>query len=278
MAISIRQPDDRLHPLTYSVTFEVNETHGHTFREITYLTGGEAQDIVNGIPYNIKKCSVVFLGPMHYHRYHVRQGTKYEHRDIYVAENVFRTICGALGEHIYERFCDPERPAILTLTEDGMLALDARLRQLQLADPENISEEEHAIQRAIVAELVGHYVESYNLRQQPYPQWLLNLLAEMNRTEVVCGTFDNLVKISNYSAGHLSRAFRKYMGITLAAYFSDLKMKHALSLLVNTNMPVSEISSEIGYSSLSHFIHKFENRYKVSPSAYRAQFGKKSGR
>ena len=144
MAISIRQPDDRLHPLTYSVTFEVNETHGHTFREITYLTGGEAQDIVNGIPYNIKKCSVVFLGPMHYHRYHVRQGTKYEHRDIYVAENVFRTICGALGEHIYERFCDPERPAILTLTEDGMLALDARLRQLQLADPENISEEEHA--------------------------------------------------------------------------------------------------------------------------------------
>ena len=121
MAISIRQPDDRLHPLTYSVTFEVNETHGHTFREITYLTGGEAQDIVNGIPYNIKKCSVVFLGPMHYHRYHVRQGTKYEHRDIYVAENVFRTICGALGEHIYERFCDPERPAILTLTEDGMI-------------------------------------------------------------------------------------------------------------------------------------------------------------
>ena len=62
------------------------------------------------------------------------------------------------------------------------------------------------------------------------------------------------------------------------AYFSDLKMKHALSLLVNTNMPVSEISSEIGYSSLSHFIHKFENRYKVSPRAYRAQFGKKSGR
>ena len=275
MAISIRQPTDRLHPLTYSVTFEVNETHGHTFREITYLFCGEAQDIVNGTPHSIKKCSVIFLGPMHYHRYHIRSGMKYEHRDIYVAENVFQTICDALGAHVYERFCDPQKPAILTLSEDGMLELDARLRKLQLADPENLSEEECAVHRAIVAELVGHYIEACNLVQQPYPQWLLNFLAEMNRTEVVCGSFENLVRLSNYSAGHLSRAFKKHMGITVADYFSDLKMRHALSLLVNTNMPISEISSEIGYSSLSHFIHKFEKRYKVSPRVYRSRYGKK---
>lgn len=268
MPKGIRLKSDCLHPLTYSVPFEVNETHDHTFREITYIRSGKAADIINGVSFEVEKGSLVFLGPMHKHRYRVNRNFKYEHRDIYIDERKFESICAMLGPHVYEPFVQPDKPVIITMPEDVMLSLDARLRQLQLADPENITEEEFAVHCSIVAELVGLCIETFYTQKQPYPQWLRHLLTEMNRIEIICGSFDNLVKISNYSAGHLSREFKKIMGVNLIEYFSDLKLRHALSLLTNTTMPVSEIALDIGYS-LSHFIHKFEDRYGVSPRAFR---------
>ncbi len=264
----IRRSKDLLHPLTYSVPFEVNETHGHSFREITYIFRGEAHNIINEKSYAVSAGSLIFLGPMHYHRYCVKRNTKYEHRDIYVPEEKFRQLCDMLGAHVYALFCDPLDPAIAFMPEDKILSLDMRLRKLQLAQPSDISEDQHAIHLSIVMELVGQYLEAHFMKSPPYPHWLLNLLAEMNRTEVICGDFENLVKISNYSAEHLSREFKRYTGSTLAKYFFDLKMHYALALLINTNISVSEISRQIGYS-LSHFIRKFKETYSLSPREYR---------
>ncbi len=272
MKIGIRTAADQEHPLTFGISFEVNELHGHDFWEITYLSAGEAQNIINGKVYPMKKGAVIVHGPMHAHQYRVRTKSAYEHRDIYIDSQNFEVLCSALGETVYEKFCDAANPACFHIDESLVFSLDNRLRRLQLADPLSPSTEEKSVHRAIVAELLGYYIAEYNLQKNPYPDWLINLLAEMNKTAVVCGSFQNLVELSNYSAGHLSREFKKHMGISLSDYFAGLKMRHALSLIVNTNLPISGIALEIGYGSLSHFIHKFEKIYGMSPRTYRERY------
>ena len=48
-------------------------------------------------------------------------------------------------------------------------------------------------------------------------------------------------------------------------------MNHAVSLLLNSRIPVSEISSIVGYENPESFIRSFQKVYQMSPTAYRKQ-------
>ncbi|WP_422836432.1 helix-turn-helix domain-containing protein [Yersinia ruckeri] len=45
----------------------------------------------------------------------------------------------------------------------------------------------------------------------------------------------------------------------------DLRMRHALSLIVSSRKNLYSISEEIGYNSTSYFIKNFKDYYGVTP-------------
>ncbi|MGJ5641469.1 helix-turn-helix domain-containing protein [Formosa sp. S-31] len=62
----------------------------------------------------------------------------------------------------------------------------------------------------------------------------------------------------------LKNDFKKVYGITIRAYIIELKLKKALQLL-KTNT-VEDVSTQLGYKSVSHFITIFKNHYGKTPS------------
>jgi len=60
------------------------------------------------------------------------------------------------------------------------------------------------------------------------------------------------------------------MGCSPSEYLTELRMRRAATLLVSTNMSVSEIALEVGYLSLSHFSRMFRERFGKTPRAFRA--------
>ena len=49
----------------------------------------------------------------------------------------------------------------------------------------------------------------------------------------------------------------------------ELKLSYAAKLLQTTDLIVLDISSKVGYSSLSHFNRVFKATYHLTPSEYR---------
>ena len=49
----------------------------------------------------------------------------------------------------------------------------------------------------------------------------------------------------------------------------DIRLARATELLIETDFPVSEIISELGYENGSFFRKKFTERYGVTPYNYR---------
>ena len=43
----------------------------------------------------------------------------------------------------------------------------------------------------------------------------------------------------------------------------------ALAMLTDTNISISDISSDIGYENVEHFIRIFKKEYNLTPSEYR---------
>ena len=68
---------------------------------------------------------------------------------------------------------------------------------------------------------------------------------------------------------YLSRLFKKVKGISLSDYIVQEKLKIAISLLEGTNLPVSVIATNIGYTNFSYFTQVFKKVYGISPSEYR---------
>jgi transcriptional regulator GlxA family with amidase domain len=71
------------------------------------------------------------------------------------------------------------------------------------------------------------------------------------------------------SEGHMRMIFRQAMGMSPYQYALNLRMKKAKELLLTTQLPLSEVSIQIGFESMSHFISTFRQREGMTPAVYR---------
>lgn len=62
---------------------------------------------------------------------------------------------------------------------------------------------------------------------------------------------------------------REETGIGFVGFLRNIRMNHAVALLLNSQSSISEISDIIGYENPESFIRVFQKVYGMSPSAYR---------
>ena len=70
-----------------------------------------------------------------------------------------------------------------------------------------------------------------------------------------------------YSEEHLSRKFRKELGINYREWCGRLRMRRALSMLKEDGQSIAGIAERLGYCDESSFIRAFKRVYGVTPYA-----------
>ncbi len=117
--------------------------------------------------------------------------------------------------------------------------------------------------------LLGIFKNSAPVSQQtPEPfQKFLNSLQDIDLEFV---KISDLYQKSGYSQRTLSTYFQKYLNQTLVQYVNSIKLNRAKNLLRSTDLPITEISSKIGFNSIAHFNHLFKEKFGLSPKEYRA--------
>lgn len=68
---------------------------------------------------------------------------------------------------------------------------------------------------------------------------------------------------------YLSRLFKKETGQNLIDFLISVKMNRARELLDTTDMTVSSVAQQVGYSNFSHFTKMFRKQFDVNPHEYR---------
>lgn len=73
----------------------------------------------------------------------------------------------------------------------------------------------------------------------------------------------------NMNEKYLSQLYKKESGVNLTAEIEELRLKHAVYLMADTEAPLTEIYALCGYGSLNSFYKAFKRVYALSPSIYR---------
>ena len=92
-----------------------------------------------------------------------------------------------------------------------------------------------------------------------------NLHRELNHKD--------LSKEFHISTSQLSRIFKNSTGLTLSKYLFQLRINKAKQLLLESSLPISEISMMVGYTSFSHVSLVFRQEIGVTPGDYRRTKG-----
>lgn len=85
----------------------------------------------------------------------------------------------------------------------------------------------------------------------------------------------SLQTLSNYfrlSPSYISCSFRRHVGKNFLEYLNALRMNRAATLLTTTDMPISDISEEVGCEHFRSFSRRFKQLKGCTPQQYRKAY------
>ena len=78
-------------------------------------------------------------------------------------------------------------------------------------------------------------------------------------------TTKSLAEIACLSESQFKVLFKEHLGCTPNAYITNLRMKSALGLILNTDTPIAIVAEKCGYDNVSAFIRRFSSVYHQTP-------------
>lgn len=82
-------------------------------------------------------------------------------------------------------------------------------------------------------------------------------------------TVEKIAAHFNYHAGHINRIMRRATGTTIHSYLIRCRMDAAKTLLLSTDMTVSQVAEEVGIESEAYFCNSFKKLTGITPKEYR---------
>jgi AraC family transcriptional regulator len=80
---------------------------------------------------------------------------------------------------------------------------------------------------------------------------------------------EEIASAAYLSEFHFARMFKQITGVTPHHYLANLRLERARKLLLESELPISEVAAMVGYQSQSHFTRVFRSVAGVTPRAFR---------
>ena len=80
-----------------------------------------------------------------------------------------------------------------------------------------------------------------------------------------------LARAAGVSVFHACRVFKRAKGVGIHRYHQEVRLRHALACLLETNRPIAQIAVDCGFANQGHPTNLFRRRSRATPARMRAQ-------
>ncbi|MEI5994126.1 helix-turn-helix domain-containing protein [Candidatus Enterococcus mansonii] len=123
-------------------------------------------------------------------------------------------------------------------------------------------------------------VKNFKKEVVPTPQIVTNLadtrmnqlLEEIQKNYDQPISLESLAEKSGLSYYHLSRSFKKQIGMNFTEYLNQVRLMHAAESLVLTGQSVIKVALNNGFSNPKNFHQVFKKQYGVTPANFRKKY------
>ena len=245
--------------------------HFHDCVEITLLTKGTCNQIINGTEYFMPTYTYSIMYRQDCHRF-------YDYSPDNTLYNLMVTP-SLVQDNLLKKIDDMSTDKICTLPESvgkTVVALMDALNRLQNSNDGYVSSLTRSITQNLIEIFLYHYKTHPASKTIVQENIIQNALIYINSNYANAITLNDIAKNSNCNPTYLSEYFHKKMGVTIKQYVTILRIKRAKKLLISSNSSIMNICYESGFSSLASFNRNFLEVENLSPSAYRKAYNAKN--
>lgn len=106
-------------------------------------------------------------------------------------------------------------------------------------------------------------------KREEYTERFNDILTWINENYFEDITLEFISKKFGFSKYHFSRLFSQYTNHTFSEYLTFQRLKAAEELLRNSDLSITDISTQVGFNSISTFSQIFKNKNHCTPSEFR---------
>jgi AraC family transcriptional regulator, melibiose operon regulatory protein len=111
----------------------------------------------------------------------------------------------------------------------------------------------------------------FDLNRMHHVEQMARYIAEHALDDI---SVEDVVKTSRLHPNYAMSLYKRAIGLTIKQSIMRHRLDTAQSMLISTDLPVSSISFDCGFGSLSSFYAAFEQRFHTSPAVYRKKLGR----
>lgn len=219
-----------------------------------YRTGARRLDALCGPP------TLIYNPPGTRHRDRFATLVGAEFLGISVAARVIRE-CAPRSFPVSIALHDPQALRVVRALADELLTWDS-------ASPLGVE--------ALCLELLTHATDASEPASAP-AAWLERARDMLHDGHAASLRLAEVAAECDVHPAHFARAFHQSFRCTPGEYLRRVRLRHAVRLLLDTALPLTEVSLRCGFADQSHFTHAFKRQMGLSPAAYRRAYRRVQG-
>lgn len=232
-------------------------THWHEFYEIELIISGSGRYIIDGVEQKIEKNMLFFMTPVNFHEVITDD-----------AQVVTLMFMGEMcDDDILYKLSTIFNSNSVMLSDEDAKYLATVMHELNISSSENDDKYSFYLLNSILGKICRiktSHVHGYMSRVQKA------MLFIQNNFRNNIGLSD-IADATGLTPSYMSSLFLKEYGVNFKEYLNTIRYDYAKKLLEYSNMTVTDICFESGFSDYANFERHFKERFFVSPTHYRKE-------
>ena len=250
--------------------------HFHTFYEMWIILCPSAVHFIEGVPHELQAFDIVGIPPNTLHKSQYPEGTPCKR--LIIQFNIPRQVAG-LGNEYEEllKVFNAEVP-IFRFDSEIRQKLYHKLNNIYMLATKKDPMRNLMIHQKFIEFLTLLYLNQASNRyaneseMSPMEKKIYSVAGYIHSHYPEEISLEDLAERFCISSSYLSHQFKDVTGFTVTDYIQMTRVRNVQALLINTSIPITEVSAPCGFNSFSQFNRVFRKHIGMSPSLYRKQY------
>ncbi|MGN0243868.1 MAG: AraC family transcriptional regulator [Lachnospiraceae bacterium] len=230
---------------------------------VFYTISGKGVLKYLGQTYELLPGTVVLIDCINHHYYECVSGQNWDF--------IWLHFNGATARGYYEEFM---KSGFRVIKEMDLLFMEGTMRRILSLTQKKDLHSEIMVSSLILQVLTQLLIEnsSENLGLGFMPSYIKDILKKIDKQFQEPLSLDDFAEEIGISKFHLSREFKRYIGVPLNEYLITIRLNHSKELLKYSALSVEEVAYNSGFHNVSHFINLFKKHAQATPLQYRKEW------
>jgi AraC-like DNA-binding protein len=261
--------------------------HRHDFLEFSLVIDGEGWEVVNGTRHPLQRGTFSFLLPYQVHELHAKPDAPLKLYNCMFDMSLLFSVLPS--EQEWKRLLYTESSSLpyvqlsYEVAEEWLSLIRSIVAELASGDAWRLP-----MIKLRLAELLIRFARARDKREHPSAAgnerqlnaepdtsiwYIIHYIHQHYREEL---TLSGLAQRFDRSEPQLSKEIKRHVGQTFVRFLHEVRIRHACSLLLSTDMKSIDIAVEVGFGSFQTFSRIFRELKKMTPGEYRTSSGRQA--